>query len=101
MTVYGVERQKALLGRPFAMRMRGLEPPPDFSDTDLNRTGPEYMGPPTSSMPGLWGFVSLTDACGDAFVATLLPRDGHRGPVGVGTPSCRQMPRAVGGLISR
>jgi len=62
------------------MRMRGLEPPPGFPDTDLNRTGPENMGSPACRVPSLWGFVSLSNACDDAFVATLLPRAGHRGP---------------------
>jgi hypothetical protein len=33
------------------MRMRGLEPPPGFPDTDLNREGPENMGPPIDGSP--------------------------------------------------
>ena len=64
-----------------AMRMRGLEPPPDFSDTDLNRTHPSNMRPLASSLSILSGFVDPPDASDDTSVAKVLPRS-HRDRLG-------------------
>jgi len=61
-----------------SMRMRGLEPPPRFQDTDLNRTAPEKMGTPASKAPISWGWLIAPNASGRAFVATLLPRGGKK-----------------------
>jgi hypothetical protein len=54
--------------------MRGLEPPPDFSDTDLNQTDAAQMGPVVSEVSNLWGFADASDASDDTTVAKLLPR---------------------------
>ena len=62
------------------MRMRGLEPPPGFPDTDLNRSGPENMGPAASRTPISWGSMVFPHASYAASVAKLLPRIGELSP---------------------
>ena len=53
------------------MRMRGLEPPPSYLDTDLNREQPGHMRPWASGSSVLCGFADASD---DMTVAKLLSR---------------------------
>jgi hypothetical protein len=55
-----------------AMRMRGLEPPPGFPDTDLNRAARGQMCPPASRSSISWGFADASDASGATTVVKLL-----------------------------
>jgi hypothetical protein len=57
--------------------MRGLEPPPGFPDTDLNRTEGVQMRPPASRSSVLSGFPDASDTSDDMTVATVLPRSGQ------------------------
>src|ERR1700731_2554323 len=68
------EAKAAYLQGIFAMRMRGLEPPPGCPDTDLNRASTEQMGPSASGPTHFAGFVALPDIFGRVTVAKLLPR---------------------------
>jgi hypothetical protein len=56
------------------VRMRGLEPPPDFSDTDLNRAMGLMMRPLAFGSSVLSGPTAASDVSGAASVAKLLPR---------------------------
>jgi hypothetical protein len=56
------------------MRMRGLEPPPSYLDTDLNRACSRQMCPGASRSSILRGFADALDASDDMTVAKLLPR---------------------------
>jgi hypothetical protein len=87
------EPKVAVLQGVCAMRMRGLEPPPGCPDTDLNRSRPENMGPPTSGtshFPGFHGRRRRTwrrDCC--QTVATARPsRVLGGGPGGRSFKSC-------------
>jgi hypothetical protein len=54
--------------------MRGLEPPPSYLDTDLNRPAPNNMGPPGPERPILLGSLRASDASEGAIVAKSLRR---------------------------
>jgi hypothetical protein len=58
--------------------MRGLEPPPDFSDTDLNRGQGLQMRTRASRSSVLWGFTDGSDASDDVTVVKLLSRHVNR-----------------------
>ncbi len=59
-----------------SMRMRGLEPPLGFPDTDLNRIRGRQICPWASRSSVLSGFADASDASDDMTVATVLPRGG-------------------------
>jgi hypothetical protein len=56
------------------MRMRGLEPPPDHSDTDLNRIEAPWMRLRASDTSKLRGSVDGLDAVDGMDVVTVLSR---------------------------
>jgi hypothetical protein len=62
------------------MRMRGLEPPPSYLDTDLNRGRPEEMGPRASGMSQFAHPACCADASDRATVATTVATGRSRPP---------------------
>ena len=56
------------------MRMRGLEPPPGFPDTDLNRAVGVQMRPPAFGSSVSLGFADASDTSDDVTVVKLLSR---------------------------
>jgi len=56
------------------MRMRGLEPPPSYLDTDLNRRPAEDICPPGPERPILNGSAAISNASAGVTVAKLLSR---------------------------
>jgi hypothetical protein len=71
------------------MRMRGLEPPPSYLDTDLNCAERVQMAPPASRPSPLRGFSDASDASDALTVAKLLSRSSAR----ESTQACACRPR--------
>ena len=67
------------------MRMRGLEPPPRFQDTDLNSAVGLQMRPRGSRPSVLSGSADASDTSCELSVATVLPRQTGGGYVSDGS----------------
>jgi hypothetical protein len=86
--------------------MRGLEPPPSYLDTDLNRGHRRHMCPWASRLSVLLGFADAWDVSDDMTVAKLLsrgcgPRRATSAPLRLGTRdgrgvSAASLPWALG-----